>query len=139
MSRDAPASGGCQCGAVRYACGAKPRAVFVCHCTECRKQSSSAFGISVQVSQAAFHVVQGEPVAWSRPTATGHTLDCWFCPRCGSRLWHQRRGGTETLNLKGGSLDDPVDLGGAIHIWTRSRLPGVVVPANARQFPGEPD
>ena len=32
-------TGGCQCGGVRY------EVVFVCHCRECRRQSSSAFGI----------------------------------------------------------------------------------------------
>ncbi len=131
--------GGCQCGAVRYECASAPLAVFVCHCTECHRQSASAFGISVQVPQAAFRVTQGVPRQWSRPTETGHVLDCWFCPDCGSRLWHQRRGATNTLNIKGGSLDVPVDLSDATHIWMRSKLPGVLVPENARQFQREPD
>lgn len=130
--------GGCQCGAIRYACMQLPQQTYVCHCTECRRQSSSAFGISVQVAQAAFGVVRGEPKLWSRPTATGHTLDCWFCPDCGSRVWHQRRGATDLLNVKGGSLDAPVDLSNAIHIWTRSKLPGVTIPDGAQQFPQEP-
>lgn len=130
--------GGCQCGSVRYQCTQPAMKTYVCHCTECRKQSSSAFGISVQVSQVAFRVVRGEPKLWSRPTETGHVLDCWFCPDCGSRLWHQRHGSTETLNIKGGSLDAPVDLGGAVHIWTRSALPGVAIPQDAVRFPREP-
>ena len=130
--------GGCQCGGVRYECGSAPLAVFVCHCTECRRQSSSAFGISVQVPQAAFRVTQGAPKLWSRPTETGHVLDCRFCPDCGARLWHQRRGALDTLNIKGGSLDAPIDLTGATHIWTRSRLPGVAIPEDARQFAKEP-
>jgi hypothetical protein len=130
--------GGCQCGAVRYACSAKPLRTYICHCTECRRQASSAFGISVVVPRSAFAVTRGEPRCWSRPTETGHTLDCWFCGDCGSRLWHQRRGATDTLNVKGGSLDDAVDLRGAAHIWTDSKLPGVVIPADAQQFPREP-
>lgn len=93
----------------------------------------------MQVPQAAFRVTQGVPRQWSRPTETGHVLDCWFCPDCGSRLWHQRRGATNTLNIKGGSLDVPVDLSDATHIWMRSKLPGVLVPENARQFQREPD
>lgn len=130
--------GGCQCAAVRYQLSTAPLRTYVCHCTECRGQSSSAFGISVQVPQAAFRLVRGIPKLWSRPTASGHTLDCWFCPDCGSRLWHQRRGATETLNIKGGSLDAAVDLRGAIHIWTSSKLPGVVIPEDSPQFPREP-
>ena len=38
-----PLSGGCQCGGVRYEIKAKPLTVYVCHCTECQRQSGSAF------------------------------------------------------------------------------------------------
>lgn len=134
----APLHGGCQCGAVRYVCAAAPLQVYVCHCTECRAQSSSAFGISVQVPVAAFSLVRGAPRRWSRPTASGQVLDGWFCPDCGSRLWHRNRGDAATLNIKGGSLDDPPDLSAAMHIWTASRLPGVLIPDDAACFPGEP-
>lgn len=135
---DLPLTGGCQCGAVRYRVAAHPLKVYVCHCSQCRRQSASAFGISVVVPQSAFAIEQGAPATWSRPTATGHVLDCAFCTTCGSRLWHQRRGTTATRNVKGGSLDAPVDLRGATHIWTDDRLPGIVIPGDAPSFPGEP-
>jgi hypothetical protein len=132
-------TGGCQCGAIRYEVPREPLALFACHCTECRKQSASAFGLSFIVPRAALRVVQGTPRAWSRPTDSGNTLECLFCPDCGTRVWHQRRGDHPTLSIKGGSLDEPVDFARATHIWTASRLPGVVVPPDAPQFPGEPD
>src|SRR5712691_5775293 len=69
----------------------------------------------------------------------GHMLECAFCPDCGSRLWHQRRGTVETISVKGGSLDEPVDLRRAVHIWTSRMLPGIIVPEGAAQFPGEPE
>ena len=131
--------GGCQCGAVRYAVPTSPLAIYVCHCTECRKQSSSAFGISFTVSRNALRLLQGSPHEWSRKTASGHTLECAFCPNCGSRLWHQSSGRLDTINIKGGSLDAPLDLGDAVHIWTSSKLPGVVVPLGAVSFAHEPD
>ena len=62
-----------------------------------------------------------------------------FCGNCGTRLWHQRRGPTETLSIKGGSLDKPPDLRQANHIWTSRMLPGIVLPQGVAQFPGEPD
>lgn len=132
-------AGGCQCGAVRYAVPKTPLVVYVCHCTECRKQSSSAFGISFTVARRALRVLKGIPTWWSRPTASKHTLDCAFCPACGSRLWHQSSGHPDTVNIKGGSLDEPLDLGSAVHLWTSSRLAGVLVPPGARSFAGEPD
>ena len=134
-----PLSGGCQCGAIRYELSQGPLELCVCHCTECRKQSASAFGISFIVSQTALRLTQGEPRFWSRPTDMGNTLDCAFCGECGTRLWHQRRGATDTLSIKGGSLDQPPDLRHATHIWTSRMLPGIVLPPGVRQFPGEPD
>ena len=43
------------------------------------------------------------------------------------------------LSVKGGSLDRPVDLSSAIHIWTSRKLPGVVIPEGVAQFPQEPE
>jgi len=132
-------TGGCQCGALRYEVPREPLQLYVCHCTECRKQSASAFGISFIVPRLALRVTQGAPRFWSRPTDSGNTLDCAFCGDCGSRVWHQRRGATATVSVKGGSLDQPVDLGDAAHIWTSRMLPGVVLPEGAVQFSEEPD
>jgi len=129
-------TGGCQCGAVRYECPATLQAVYVCHCTECRRQSASAFGISCIVPTDTIRLLRGEPHAWTRRTASGVDMRCAFCPDCGTRLWHER--GT-TASVKGGSLDAPPDLADAVHIWTRSKLPGVCIPSGSRCFEGEPD
>lgn len=131
-------SGGCQCGQIRYLAPRKPLTLYVCHCTECRKQSSSAFGVSFIIRRDTFKVVQGQPAFWNRHTASGYTLECAFCRNCGSRLWHQSTGYLETLNVKGGSFDEPVDLTEAVHIWTSSKLPGVVIPDQALSYPKEP-
>jgi len=133
-----PLTGGCQCGAVRYEITNPPRALFVCHCLECRKQSASAFGITVSVAREAFRIVHGAVKSWSRDTDQGNRLDCHFCPECGTRIWHENAPDTEHVSLKGGSLDDGTDLAGAIHIWTARKLPGVVIPPGAECYPGEP-
>jgi hypothetical protein len=129
-------TGGCQCGAVRYEVAGEPSAIYVCHCRECQKQSASAFGISVIVP-AGLRLARGEVGTWSRPTDSGRTLDCVFCRGCGSRLWHATPG-EDVVSVKGGSLDAPVDLSGAVHIWTVRKLPGVVIPEGAVRFAGEP-
>lgn len=132
-------AGGCQCGAVRYEVRGSPVSLYVCHCRECQKQSASAFGISVIVKRSDFRVTQGELKVWSRATDSGGTLACSFCPVCGSRVWHEGGGATDTISVKGGSLDEPPDLRSAVQIWTARKLPGVVIPATAKQFPSEPD
>ena len=131
-------TGGCQCGQVRYEIAGRPHAIFVCHCRECQKQSASAFGISVMVRSADVRLVSGRPQRWSRQTDTGRTLACFFCPACGTRVWHGDRESADEISVKGGSLDEPPDLRDAVHIWTARRLPGVIIPEGARQHPGEP-
>jgi len=131
-------TGGCQCGAVRYEIAGAPEKIFVCHCRECRKQSASAFGISVSTRVADFRLVQGAIQHWTRDTDSGKRLRCVFCPRCGSRLWHEGEPKGRIISVKGGSLDEPPDLGAAIHIWTSRKLAGVVIPAGRPQFPEEP-
>ncbi|MEO1090997.1 MAG: GFA family protein [Pseudomonadota bacterium] len=133
----AKAGGGCQCGAARYELHGAPLRVWICHCTECRKQSASAFGISVTVRREQLRPLRGEVAKWSRDCDSGRRLDCFFCPICGSRLWHEQAGAT-TLNVKGGSLDDPIDVASATHIWTARKLEGVVIPENAERFAYEP-
>lgn len=134
-----PLTGGCQCGQARYRCDAAPTEVYCCHCVECRHQSASAFGISVIVPRAALELVSGEIRTWTRATGSGGELHCAFCPRCGSRLWHDPGPGSGSLSIKGGSLDNAIDLTAAHHIWTSRSLPGVMIPPGARCWPQEPD
>jgi hypothetical protein len=130
-------TGGCQCGSVRYEVSAEPLEVYVCHCRECRRQSASAFGISVIVPAEAFVLRQGNLRTWRRPTDSGRVLECMFCVDCGTRIRHASPGDA-TISIKGGSLDSPPDLTAAFHIWTSRKLPGVVIPDGARCFAEEP-
>jgi hypothetical protein len=131
-------TGRCQCGGVRFSSAGEAVSLYVCHCLECRKQSASAFGMSLEVPRDGLLVTQGTPRFWSRPTASGRHIACAFCPDCGSRLWHERVGPSATITIKAGALDEPVDASAAIHVWTRSKLPGIVIPPGAIQFAEEP-
>jgi hypothetical protein len=130
-------SGGCQCGKVRYECDAEPLALYICHCLECRHQSGSAFGMSLAMPAGTMRVVEGTPTFWTRLANSGRRVRCAFCPECGSRLWHEPEQGSY-LTIKAGSLDEPVDISKAIHIWTSRKLPGSVIPSGTEQYPEEP-
>jgi hypothetical protein len=132
-------TGGCQCGQARYEVTSEPTEIYVCHCTECRKQSASAFGISVDFPRASLRLTQGGVASWTRAADSGRRRECFFCPVCGSRLWHAMPDSDADISVKGGSLDAPPDLTNAVHIWTSRKLAGVIIPANARQYPREPE
>jgi hypothetical protein len=134
-----PLSGGCQCGRVRYEITGPVRRLFVCHCRECQKQSASAFAISAMFRSADMRHLTGEVRQWSRRTDQGWTLVSFFCPVCGSRVWDGDKDHEEEICIKGGSLDEPLDLTDAVHIWTCRKLGGVIIPEAARQYAKEPE
>ena len=53
--------GGCQCGAVRYEVTGEPKVVVACHCTDCQRQSGSAFGETMVVDEANFRLYLSDP------------------------------------------------------------------------------
>ena len=127
-------SGGCQCGNIRFSVNSEPVDIYLCHCRECQKQSSSAFGISVLVKSSDLVLEQGEVKRWSRPAPKMGTMVCSFCPDCGVRLWHGDEQKDELISLKGGSLDLVPDLASVDHIWTCSQVKGLKIKTDGKVY-----
>lgn len=121
-----PLRGGCQCGAVRFTLKAAPVVFYLCHCSDCQKQSSSVYGQSVKV-RAEDVEIEGELALFHPVADSGVVKWCEFCPKCGTRMIHGRKPGAETFNLKGGTFDDVSWLVPAGHIWVRSKQPFVAI------------
>jgi hypothetical protein len=127
--------GGCQCGSVRYRVQGKPLALAVCHCTECQRQSGSAFGMSLAVPGESFRLLRGELKTFTTVCDSGRIKHCAFCPDCGTRIYHQ---GTEpVMSIKPGTLDDTSWLDPGAHYWTKSKQPWVPIPPGTRCFPDD--
>ena len=62
-TRPAVLTGGCQCGAVRYALYAEPD-VGICHCRMCQKATGGLFLASAGVPLAQFAWTKGEPAVF---------------------------------------------------------------------------
>ena len=113
-----PLEGGCQCGQVRYRITTQPLTLYACHCRDCQKQSSSAFGLSLWVERRAFELTRGALQQWTAIADSGDEKHCTFCGNCGSRIYHAFGDGDEPLSLKAGSLDETELLEPIGHIWT---------------------
>ena len=133
-----PLTGGCQCGSVRYQITANPLAVYVCHCTECQRQSGSAFALSLAVAREALVVVEGAPAVWRRELEGGRIIDCLFCGACGVRLFHNPERNPRASIVKPGTLDDTTWLKPVGHIWTRSAQSWVPIPQTTVNYEGQP-
>ena len=117
-----PQTGGCQCGAIRYELRAAPFGVWACHCTQCRKQSGSGFGLSMGVPLDALVFIGEQPAVWTRTADSGNVVDCLFCPHCGSRIAHRRHNHEGRITLKPGTLDDPSWFAPTRHFFTDTAL-----------------
>jgi hypothetical protein len=133
-----PLDGGCQCGGVRYQITEAPLTLYVCYCTECQKQSSAGFGMSMPVPKAGFNLTRGTPFTWTRTAESGRTVECAFCARCGTRLFHAPTRNPAVVNIKPGTLDDTRWLKPVGHLWTRSAQPWILIPEGAVVFEAQP-
>ena len=131
-------AGGCQCGAVRYAIVGERPDVYACHCRECQKQSASAFGMSLPVKADDF-TIDGPLESWERGTDLGTRTRCFFCPRCGSRLYHRSSRTDATVTVKGGSLDDTSWLKPVAHIWVSRKQPWIALDPAGPAHQTQPD
>lgn len=124
--------GGCACGAVRYRLDASPLFVHCCHCLNCQRQTGSAFVVNLLIEAdrvALSGVVQRVPVP--RPGAKRQQV--YRCPACQIAVYstYTRVG---VFFVRAGTLDDPSAVQPDVHIYTRSKLPWVVIPETTPAF-----
>jgi hypothetical protein len=125
--------GGCACRAVRYRMLSSPLYVHCCHCTECQCQSGGAFAVNALIETNRVQLLSGKPAPAVLPTESGRGQTVLRCPDCGTTLWsHYAGAGPQVAFVRVGTLDDPSALPPDIHIYTRSKLRWVPLPAGAR-------
>jgi len=114
--------GSCSCGEVKVAVRGEPVRTGICHCTDCRRESGSAF---------TFYAV------WpaSEFETKGETRDFRgrsFCPKCGSRLFSAN---DQEAEIKLGILSDaPTPLKPTYEVWVKRREAWLAPIAGADQF-----
>jgi hypothetical protein len=130
--------GQCQCGHVKYRVVGIAVTMFACHCTECQRQSSSAFGMALWVRDADVQFLSGELKEWVRTTPSGKQIVCQFCLTCGTRLFHKLLGQSQFLSIKPGTLNNTKLLEPVGHIWTSSKQDWVHIAATSLQYVENP-
>ena len=126
--------GGCACGAVRYRLDAAPMFVNCCHCQECQRLTGSAFVINALIETDRIVPLAGTPVPVPVPTASGRPHDVYRCAACQTALWSDYGRRPALRFVRVGTLDEPAALPPAAHIFTRSKLPWVTLPAGVPAF-----
>jgi hypothetical protein len=119
MSKKTPVmTGGCQCGAVRYAVYAEPYGHHICHCRMCQKAFGGFFAPLVNVRNEDFEVTRGEIATFN----SSQDVPRGFCAACGTPLT-VFTDGSDHLNVSIGSFDEPYRLKPKIQMGIESRMP----------------
>jgi hypothetical protein len=119
--------GGCACRAIRYRLASEPLFVNCCHCLHCQRQTGSAFVINVLIEADRVERLAGEPHAVDVPRDGGGLQRIYRCPECQIAVFSEY-GRPEVLFVRAGTLDEPSRVTPGAHIYTRSKVPWVVLP-----------
>lgn len=111
MDDRSTATGGCLCGAVRFAVDGLLRSVTTCHCAMCARSLTSV-GACTACTRGDL-AIAGSELRWFRSSPVAER---GFCAACGSQLFW-RRFGAERISVSAGSLDDPSVLVFGEHIF----------------------
>ena len=110
-------AGSCLCGARAYEIEGDIDAVWVCHCSRCRKASGSNGNSILIVPRGQFRWVRGEDHEDTFALPSGYSIT--RCRTCGTPLPAE----TDETNIyvTAGTLDAPLGRGVRTHIFCGSR------------------
>lgn len=109
-----PYSGGCQCGAVRFAVARLGRA-SMCHCRMCQKAFGGIGGALVTAKGLTW--TRGRPATFE----SSNKVRRGFCAQCGTPLTFEPRGGAVEVSIS--AFDRAGEIAPVIQLARESRLP----------------
>lgn len=122
-------TGGCQCGAVRYALMSEPTHASICHCRMCQKAFGNYFAALAGVPMADLAWTRGRPGTFD----SSELVERGFCRDCGTPLFFRYRN-RDRISVSIGSLDEPARVKPTTQYGIESRLPAFFELAS---LPGE--
>lgn len=116
---DAPMSGGCFCGAVRFQATAPTRFCGHCHCSMCRRVHGAGYVTWVVVPNAQFTLLAGgDRLVHFRSSDHGTRS---FCGACGSTLFCASTHHPDQIDIVLANFDAAIDRPPQAHIFFDDR------------------
>ena len=115
MNDDSIFTGGCLCGAVRFAVTAPTKWCAHCHCSLCRRAHGAAFVTWFGVERPQFEITSGdELLSWYQSTPEARR---GFCGRCGSTLFFESERWPDEIHIALAHMDGPIDRPPGVHVF----------------------
>ncbi len=128
-------TGGCVCGAVRYAIDAPLQRALYCHCHRCQRRSGTAASANARVAPGAFTILTGADYVrgWKPPDG----FEKCFCAVCGSALFSRSPEDPSVISVRLGTVDGDPGVRPEIRQHLQSAAVWEAVPDDGlERFPG---
>jgi hypothetical protein len=125
-------AGKCLCGAVEYAVADEFVYAAICHCSNCRRATGSAFKPFAGIERAKLALARGED---SLMIFGEENANDTHCKLCGSLLYSVVRDGAYVHVAMGTLVDDPT-IRPTQHIFVGSKAPWFTITDDLPQYQG---
>lgn len=112
-------TGGCHCGAIRYALEGDAITHALCHCTDCRKSAGAPMVGWTMYPQGALTLTAGEAAVY----ASSENGRRHFCATCGTGLFYYNQDMLPGIvDVQSATYDDPDAVPAQAHIQVADRI-----------------
>jgi hypothetical protein len=112
-------TGGCHCGAIRYALSGDPMHHALCHCADCRMSAGAPMVGWAMLKSDQFRITRGE----AKEYASSEHGRRYFCAACGTGLFYRNQALLPDItDVQSATLDDPAAIPPQLHIQTADRI-----------------
>jgi hypothetical protein len=101
-----PYTGGCACGALRYATQHAPVFQNHCQCRDCQRRSGTGHGSYLTFPARAEMTISREATHWQVAADNGNLKNHAFCPICGTPVYLTFAATPDLIAVHAASLDD---------------------------------
>ena len=129
-----PLAGKCYCGAVHYQVADAFRYALICHCSNCRRTTGSAFKPFAGIERPGLEVTRGDDqlLIYGQAPEKAHDAHCRIC---GSLLYSLVRDG-QYVHVTMGTLVDAPSIRPSAHIFVGSKAPWFAITDDLPQYEG---
>jgi hypothetical protein len=125
----------CACGMASITVNAKATMHGVCHCTNCKRRTGSAFGVSTYFDKTAITEVRGQTTLYRfHHVAQNHDQERHFCSHCGTTLYWFVSTLPDQIGIAGGCFAEQQTHAPNYSANDQKREPWVTLPSEWRVF-----
>ena len=123
----------CNCGAIQFKSTENPILQVCCHCTDCRKATKNDFS-NIVFFKGKFVSVIGKLTGHEYIAESQNKTSRESCLNCGDIMFDKSEGFPGLIGVFEPRLKMPFVAQTNCHVWVKSKLPHIMVPATSKQY-----